>query len=273
MTTLMSRTLVGERLSLLGPALRKRLLQQRGSVPWRDRLVRRGRTTVQDRPPPVPVPGPLPRSKDVALMLLPPLLLASTTAGYRVFAARLGPRWGYFAGFLSYWGVWALLVPLRVVGRWGLRELFRGGRPSLGQPRWIGLTCLLLPPLLGYSYAFPRQRRTATPTIVLASAGLALVNGTLEEVLWRGLYATVFPNRLILGYLYPTIGFAVWHVAPQTVVPSPYPGGTLSFVGSGAVVGLLYGWVAWRTRSIRWTTVSHVLFDFSGLGGRIYFER
>ena len=126
MTILMSRTLVGKRLPLLGPALRK-LLSQRGGVSWRDRLVRQGRTTVQDGPPPAPVPGPLPRSTDVALVLLPPLLLASTTAGFRVFAARLGPKWGYFTGFLSYWGVWGLLVPLRMVGRRGLRDLFRGG--------------------------------------------------------------------------------------------------------------------------------------------------
>jgi membrane protease YdiL (CAAX protease family) len=44
-------------------------------------------------------------------------------------------------------------------------------------------------------------------------------------------------------------------------------------VGAAAMSGLQWGWVAWRTGSIRWTTVSHVLFDFSGLGARLYLDR
>ena len=37
------------------------------------------------------------------------------------------------------------------------------------------------------------------------------------------------------------------------------------------VLGLMWGWAAFATGSILWTTISQVLFDFSGLGGRVYF--
>jgi membrane protease YdiL (CAAX protease family) len=30
-------------------------------------------------------------------------------------------------------------------------------------------------------------------------------------------------------------------------------------------IGLMYGWVAWRTGSIRWTSVSHVLLNAAGV--------
>jgi hypothetical protein len=40
------------------------------------------------------------RRQRVALVILPPLLLASTVPAYRWLGARLGPKWGYFAGFL-----------------------------------------------------------------------------------------------------------------------------------------------------------------------------
>ena len=211
--------------------------------------------------------------KRVALVLLPPLLLASTVPAYRWLGARLDPKRGYFAGFLFYWAGWCLLVPLWVLGPQGVRDLFRDVRPHVGRPTGVELLCLVLSPLVGFSFAFPRQLRTANRRIVVASAALALVNATLEEILWRGAYAAVFPDQVMWGYLYPVAGFAVWHVAPQTIFPSPYPGGTPSFVGAAAMSGLQWGWVAWRTGSIRWTTVSHVLFDFSALGARLYFDR
>ena len=39
-----------------------------------------------------------------------------------------------------------------------------------------------------------------------------------------------------------------------------------------AALGLLWGWVAYSGGSLVWIIVSHILFDFSGLGGRIYLE-
>lgn len=221
-------------------------------------------------PPPVMASSSFTRPKRAALLALPPLLLASTTVAYRSSARCLGAKRGYGAGFLFYWSVWGLCVPLWALGPQKLRAAFGESRSPLGRRPWLGATCLVLPPLLGFSYAFPRQLPRATARSVALSAGIAVVNATTEEILWRGLYTTAFPTNVALGYVYPTIGFALWHLAPQTVVPSSYPGGALAFVGSAGLWGLLYGWVAWQTRSIRWTTVSHVLLDFSGLGGIYY---
>jgi hypothetical protein len=210
--------------------------------------------------------------RTAALLLLPPVLLASTVAVFHGSARRLGVRRGYLVGFLFYWGVWGLLVPLWIVGPAGLRRLYGGAYRHGGAHVVLDAACLALPPALAAAYVLPRQRARATPRVVLASAGLALVNATVEEVLWRGTYTASFPENVGLGYVYPALGFALWHLAPQTVIPSSYPGGRLSFVGGAGVWGLLYGWVAWHTRSIRWTTASHVLLDALGLGGAIYVE-
>lgn len=90
-----------------------------------------------------------------------------------------------------------------------------------------------------YSVGFPRQLPRASLAIVLASAALAL-------------------------------GFGVWHYAPQSIFPNHYPGGSTSLVLFAAVLGLMWGWVAHRTGSIRLTAVSHVLLDFSGLSALLY---
>jgi membrane protease YdiL (CAAX protease family) len=76
----------------------------------------------------------------------------------------------------------------------------------------------------------------------------------------------------VLGYLYPTAGFARSHYAPQSVSPSWYPGGATSFVASAGLFGLLWGRIAFRSGSVGWTVLSHVLLDFSGLGARVHFQ-
>jgi membrane protease YdiL (CAAX protease family) len=130
---------------------------------------------------------------------------------------------------------------------------------------------LLLPLVMAYGYEFPRAISKATVPIVLASIAISLVNGAAEELLWRGVYPRIFPESKWWGYLYPIIGFALWHLAPQSLFPYTRPGGMVSLVVVAGMIGLMWGWVAFRTRSIRWTTLSHILLDFSGLGGRVYF--
>jgi membrane protease YdiL (CAAX protease family) len=56
------------------------------------------------------------------------------------------------------------------------------------------------------------------------------------------------------------------------VIPNRSPGGSLSLVVVAIVLGLLWGWVPYQTGSIVWVAVSHTLFGFSGLGGRVYVE-
>jgi membrane protease YdiL (CAAX protease family) len=55
------------------------------------------------------------------------------------------------------------------------------------------------------------------------------------------------------------------------VFPNPAPGGNLALVVVAGVVGLGWGWIVRRTGSLRWSTVAHIAFDFSGLGARLYF--
>ena len=204
------------------------------------------------------------------LLVTPLALLLTTYLAFQGFIARFGFKTGYFAGFVFYWVAWGLLLPLWALGGRGLRTLFQDVRPRLGKPAWLGVVLLTLPPLLAGLTVFPAKVSRATPPVVLASFALALVNGTLEEVLWRGVYVRMFSGQVGWGYLYPSLGFALWHLAPQAVHPTAMPGGVAAFIAGALFLGLCWGWVAWRTGSIRWTVVSHVLTDFLGLGALVY---
>jgi len=207
------------------------------------------------------------------LLATPPCLLGTCTIAFRQLAGRFGRRCGYFAGFLFYWVVWCGVVPLTLLGRSGVRAAFAWSQWPLGRPWALGATLLLLPLVLGYTYAFPRAARGAGLAVVIASAALAIVNGGAEELLWRGTFLRIFPGDLVLGYLYPTLAFALWHLAPLRVMPNRAPGGSASFVAVSGIVGAMWGWVARSSASLVSPTVGHILFDFAGLGGRVYVER
>jgi membrane protease YdiL (CAAX protease family) len=206
----------------------------------------------------------------IILILAPVLLLLTTYFAFRQLVSRFGPRRGYLAGFLFYWIAWGFLLPLWLLGPQGVARLYRLGFPILGNPAWLGALLLIFPLLLGYGYAFPRAIRQATLQILLLSMAIAIINGALEELLWRGAYIAAFPGQWFLGMIYPAIGFAIWHFAPQSVFPNKAPGGNLSLVVVAGIVGLMWGWVAMQIGSLLLVTLSHILFDFSGLGGRIY---
>lgn len=64
-------------------------------------------------------------------------------------------------------------------------QIFQDVRPRFGQPAWLGLLLLVIPLLLGYGYAFPRAVKQANLPVILLSGLIALVNGLMEEMLWR----------------------------------------------------------------------------------------
>src|SRR5438270_7914336 len=147
----------------------------------------------------------------VVLALAPVVVLASEYPLYRALASAFGARLGYLLAFASYWIGWCLLFPLWVVGWRGLCHMFTSPRLRFGQPALFGVSTLGLPLLLAYTTAFPRALREANLSSVLLSLGLAAVNATGEEVLWRGLYREAFPGRIWSGIIWPSIGFAIWH--------------------------------------------------------------
>lgn len=101
-------------------------------------------------------------------------------------------------------------------------------------------------------------------TLILLAVPLATINGFCEELLWRGLYVRLFPRNPWLAILYPSVGFALWHLAPQTVFPTEnIPG----FMISTFFLALPYGFIAYRTGSARWTAISHSLSGILALSG------
>jgi len=194
---------------------------------------------------------------------IPFLLLPSTALVFTLAARQLGREKGYLLGFLFYWIVWCLLVPLLLLGLDGFSFLFVDVTPLLARPNWLAAALwafITLVSILMYGRDFLR----ASPTLILIAIPAATINGICEEILWRGLYVSVFTDNFWLAILFPSIGFALWHLVPLQVFSE---GSKSAFVLSTFFLGLAYGFIAYKTGSVTWTVLSHSLSGILALSG------
>jgi hypothetical protein len=207
-------------------------------------------------------------ARRLVAIALPVAMPIAMTAVFTVSRDRFGDHLGYVAGFGVYWGACAALA-VGLLGRRNVRTLFRDRRPRLPKPTALGVALLVWPVAGAVATVAIPSLRTATPVMVVTAAGVALVNAAVEELLWRGVYITFWPRSAWLGWIWPAIGFGAWHMAPQVIHPSPM--GPLAYSVAATVLGLSWGYVAWRTGSLRWTSVSHVFTDASGIRNSLFF--
>ncbi len=199
-----------------------------------------------------------------ALVFSLPLLLLPVMAGIFALSARwLGAEAGYLLGFGFYWIFWCLLAPRWLLGKAEFAALLRDRAPLFSRANWLAALLWLTVTLVSvWMYAGDFLR--APLTLILLAAPLATLNGFCEEILWRGLYVRRFPRNPCLAILYLSLGFALWHLAPQVIFPAE---NVIGFAVSTFFLALPYGYIAWRTGSAKWTAISHSLSGILALSG------
>ena len=196
------------------------------------------------------------------LVLLPVLLTSSTALVFGGAARWLGDDIGYLIGFGFYW-LWCWSVPLICWGKDGLRRVFAQDAPLFRKRNWLLIGILSLTIVGAIWMYFLPSLANISMWIVLFSP-IAIINGTSEEALWRGVYVRAFGRSVFWACIYPAAGFALSHVSPQLVFSSE--GGMAPFVISTFFLGLAYGWVAYKTGSARWTAITHSVIGLLSLG-------
>ena len=193
------------------------------------------------------------------LLAFPVLLPVVMCAVFRAYSHFFIPK---FAHLLL------LVVSLGCFGKSGLLRIVKGTEPR-GGALWM---LLVIPVALALGFGpFLKRIAVVTPLVVTLSLIQSSVNASLEEMFWRGVYIESFEDVWRGGCFYPAAGFAIWHFAPQSVIP--YSHGQVLFVASALLLGLCWGLVAFRTKSVRWTILSHFLVDFSGFGALLSLGR
>jgi len=173
------------------------------------------------------------------------------------------PKTAYNIGFAVYWGGWCLAVPVAVLGpRAAVRLLTGGRRPSIPE---MAILAVPLAGAIGTELMPNRDRVDRTTAAVMVGSGL--INAVGEELLWRGLFMRS-PDRadkdgVPLEAIWSLLGFAVWHLAPQLILPSSLGPGR--FVAGSALVGGVSTIVALQSDGLRYVAVAHILTDACGV--------
>jgi uncharacterized protein len=202
-------------------------------------------------------------STTVLLFGLPFLLLPVMVGIFTIFARWLGAEAGYLLGFGLYWLFWCLLVPRALLGEAEFAAILHDRAPLFSRANWLAALLWLVVTLVAV-FMYAGEFIRAPLALILLAVPLATVNGCCEEILWRGLYVRAFPGNPWLGVIVPAIGFALWHFVPQTIFPAE---NQLGFVLSTLFLGLVYGFIAYRTGSAKWTAISHSLSGILALSG------
>ena len=205
------------------------------------------------------------------LLVSPLLVIAATAAVFQITRSQTANPRAQLAGFVFYWAIIGVVLPLLFLGRRGYVELFAARPMEWNTTLRAVLVVLFLPAAYGFLFAFPMLFPAESSWLLPSLALYALVNGTTEEVYWRGLFMSRFPTTFASGVLYPATCFAAWQLVPWSLFHSWLrPAPVLVFLVA-LCAGLFYNWFAWRTRSIKWTIMAHVLTNLSGIGALLLF--
>ena len=199
-----------------------------------------------------------------AVLAVPLAVPASMAGVFALLARRCRPQVAYNVGFAMYWVGWCLAFPLWVLGpRRAVDVLTRGRRPTLGEAALLAL------PVAGSVATRLLPRRDEVDARVGGMMVVtAAVNAVGEELLWRGAFVEEFPDDPWRGAVWPLLGFAVWHLAPQVILPSRI--GRLRFILGSALVGTASTLAAWREGGLRWVLAPHAATDACGVTAALF---
>lgn len=203
-------------------------------------------------------------------LLVPIVLLGSMYWLFQALTHRYGYPLGYLLGFASYWLFWCTFVPFLLLG--GTKTIISLFHPfpAFSDLTWKTHLALWWPVCFPLFFIFiPKVMKASLPVLAI-SLLLGIIIGLTEEILWRGVYMSLFPGNVWLNLIYPSIMFGLWHLAPQSVVVNRMPGGAFSFVLYATLLGVTYAISVNQTKSIAWGTISHIIHDTLGLGGFVY---
>ncbi|UCB44119.1 MAG: CPBP family intramembrane metalloprotease [Dehalococcoidales bacterium] len=192
--------------------------------------------------------------KRIIAVIAPLILMASMYPVFHLLVEALAnDRVAWYLGLAIYWLIWGAVFPLVIIGKENIKALLK--------PQKLSKKMLLLMaiPLLGAVGArlvpgMPGYEKTSLWILILIFS-TTVGNGFFEEVLWRGVYVTLFPDSIFYRMIWPGIWFGVWHFVPVSVL-----GGNLLGMMIGPVaMGLYLSYLTKKTGTLQWAILTHFL--------------
>jgi membrane protease YdiL (CAAX protease family) len=188
------------------------------------------------------------------ITIIAPLILIGVM--YPIFqwsSGALGKTIGWYLSLVLYWLTWGGAFPWLMIGKENIKKIIR--------PQRINTTIfflVLFPLVMAALYKLIPGMEYEKPStwILLLQLSTCFGNGFFEEVLWRGMYMSLFPESIMFRIVWPSIWFALWHYAPGSVSAVGNVAGLM--IGSG-LMGFYLSLLAKKTGTIWWTILAHTI--------------
>ena len=195
-------------------------------------------------------------TKQIISVIAPPAIIGMMYPLFQFLGSQFGNSIGWYLGLWIYWIIWGGIFPLIMIGKESILKLIRPQKLD-----WKLFLLVAFPVLMAAVFRFSTgmeyEKQALWFLLILISTNLG--NGFFEEVLWRGMYLELFPERILFRFIWSTVWFALWHYAPGSISASGNPLGLM--IGSG-MMGLYFAFLAQKTKTIWWTMIAHALGGF-----------
>jgi uncharacterized protein len=207
------------------------------------------------------------QNKKTILLISSLLMLPVTYLWIQFTTSTFGAKWGYITGLAGYWVYCLVIVGLVSGGKLETLKTLWNTQNNGKYIKWISLLAFV--PVFGVFFVsfLPNVAQLSLSTGVLLIIVVAL-NGSIEELYWRGLYLLEYPENSRIGFLFSWLLFGAWHVSLWFARGMIYKEGFLALVGGAYMLGLIWTWVARSNGNLKAVIPSHILvnlFAFTAL--------
>ena len=193
------------------------------------------------------------KTKQIILVISPLVIIGMMYPIFQFLGSQLGNSIGWYLGLWIYWIIWGGIFPWLMIGKDRIIRLIRPQKLTLKFSLMVVFP-VVMAAIFRISTGMEYDKPALWFLVILISTNLG--NGFFEEVLWRGMYLELFPERVIFRIFWSTIWFALWHYAPGSISASGNPIGLM--IGSG-MMGFYFALLAHNTKTIWWTMIAHAL--------------
>ena len=176
---------------------------------------------------------------------------------------QLGLQLGYWVSSAIYWVIIASFT-LYHLGFRGVLNLYRIDKSRAQLWGIIAFIPVISTFFVSFIPSFPQLKASLMVLTIITG----IINGTCEELFWRGLTLnTEFKSKYVV-IIASLIGFGLWHLTLAMINGLRYQGGIGALVGGAFFMGILWQFVATKMNNIFYITIAHILvniFAFSTL--------
>lgn len=195
-------------------------------------------------------------NKKKIAIVAPLVLIAMMYPIFQFLAGKYGERIGWYLGLVLYWLIWGGVFSWSMIGKESILRIIRPQKFTLRILLLI-LFPLLMAALYKYIPGMDYEKPSVWIFLLLVSTNFG--NGFFEELLWRGVYMSLFPDSLIFRIIWPSIWFALWHYVPGSVIAN---GNVIGLIIGSGLMGLYLSFLAKKTGTIWWTILTHTIGGF-----------